>query len=314
MRTPRALLFAIAIASLSPALAAQKRARPRTPLPSALTKLRGGGLPLALNLPALSSHALGIPALAGIGFGVILPLTLYRQAYAFSVGYGFSVAAMGVALLLHFQPPLASLGALQTGCVAVYGLRLGLHLLVREFTVPEKAAALKTMDSSPRMKRVPFAASVSLLYAMMTSPALFALQAVASTHSSPLAVAGVAMQWSGCALEAVSDTHKLLAKRRAARTSSKVWQGPSGGCYAFSRHPNYAGELLFWAGTFLGGAPTFGWRPAPWLAGGLGLAAITSIMLGATNRLEAKQRDKYGGQPEYEAWVAKTAALFVGSF
>ena len=47
--------------------------------------------------------------MASIGFGVILPLTLYRMPYAFTVGYGLSVAAMGAALLLHFQPPPTSL-------------------------------------------------------------------------------------------------------------------------------------------------------------------------------------------------------------
>ena len=298
--------LALFLATIVPSAAfCMKPTEPRSP-PSSLLKLRGGRLELA----ALTSPTLGIPALAGIGAGVLLPLTMYRQAYGFSVGYGLSVAAMSSCLLLHFQPPPASLAALHTGCVAVYGVRLGLHLLIRELTVPEKAAQLKAMDRSPRAKRIPFAASVSLLYAMMASPAMYALQAGGST--SPLAIAGVCMQWSGCLLEGVADTHKLLAKRRAA--DSKNWQGPSGGCFALSRHPNYAGELLFWAGTFLGGAPSFGLHPLPWLAGGLGLAAITSIMLGATKRLETKQRERYGGQPEYEAWVAKTAPLFVGSF
>lgn len=294
---------------LAAAASATDISRPATDIsrPAALTKLRGGALPLALPL---SSRAAGLPALAGVSAGVIVPLTLYRQAYAFTVGYGFSTAAMGAALLLHFRPPPTSLGALHAGCLVLYGVRLGLHLLVRELTVPEKAAQMKAMDGASRLQRVPFAASVSLLYAMMSSPVMFALQGGAA--SSPLAAAGVAMQWSGCILEATADAHKLFAKRRAV-AGSKTWQGPSGGCYAVSRHPNYAGELLFWAGTFLGGVPSFGSRPTPWLAGGVGLAAITAIMLEATQRLEAQQRAKYGGQAAFEAWVARTAPLFVGS-
>lgn len=296
-------------------VALHKRVAPRPPH-RPLERLRGG----AMLERALSSPALGIPAMASIGFGVILPLTLYRMPYAFTVGYGLSVAAMGAALLLHFQPPPTSLAGLHATCLTVYGLRLGLHLLVRELTVPEKAAQLQSMDTSARITRVPFAASISLLYAMMSSPAIFALQRAASSSALPSSAmlattVGVAVQWFGCVLEGVADTQKLLAKRRAAGgASSKAWLGPSGGCYTFSRHPNYAGELLFWAGTFLGGAPSFGARPVPWITGGLGLAAITSIMFGATKRLEAKQRDRYGGQPAYNAWVGKTAPLFVGSF
>lgn len=300
------------MASLTLLLALQASAQTtglaeRRPAPR-MMRLRGGGLPAAA-MTALASPAArsSIPALAGVGGLVIVPLTLYRQAYAFSVGYGLSVAAMGAALLAAFKPASSSLVALHTGCLAVYGVRLGLHLLVREQTVPEKAAQLKAMDRTPRLKRVPFAASVSLLYAMMASPALFALQNPAAVAGSAVAAAGVALQWGGCALEAVADTQKLLAKRGAA--PGAAWRGPSGGAYAFSRHPNYLGEVLFWTGTFVGGAPAFGARPAPWIAGGLGLASILSIMLGATKRLEAKQKEKYGGDKAYEAWVARTAPL-----
>ena len=44
----------------------------------------------------LSPHA--------IAAAVVTPLTIYKQAYAFSVAYGFCVAAMGGALLATFSP------------------------------------------------------------------------------------------------------------------------------------------------------------------------------------------------------------------
>lgn len=72
---------------------------------------------------------------------------------------------------------------------------------------------------------------------------------------------------------------------------------------------SYLGEILFWLGTFLGGAPAFGTQPLPWLTGGLGLASILMIMLGATRRLEAKQEKKYGGQQLYQDWRRTTSSL-----
>ena len=40
--------------------------------------------------------------------------------------------------------------------------------------------------------------------------------------------------------------------------------------------------------------------------GGVGFYAIYGIMAGATKRLDGKQREAYGGQPTFDAWVART--------
>ena len=47
---------------------------------------------------------------------------------------------------------------------------------------------------------------------------------------------------------------------------------------------------------------------AAWLgASAVGLAGIYFVLAGeATAGLEKKQREKYGGSPEYEAWVASS--------
>ena len=60
------------------------------------------------------------------------------------------------------------------------------------------------------------------------------------------------------------------------------------------RHPNYLGEILFWTGSFLMGAPALVRGPL-WVCGAravsglLGLSGIVFIMLSATKRLEARQ-------------------------
>lgn len=75
-----------------------------------------------------------------------------------------------------------------------------------------------------------------------------------------------------------------------------------------SRHPNYLGEILFWAGMFLGGIPAFGKNVVAWLAGSIGLWGIVSIMIGATKRLDEKQADRYESELAYTTWRKKVKA------
>jgi len=134
---------------------------------SLLGALRGGGtmtsmssiIPIATS--ALQTGPWGVPALATIASAVVIPLTLLRQGYSFSVGYGYSVLAMGVALWSTFGTDLlaavrvggsssASLGPfLLLTSILFYGFRMGSFLLFREFTVPSKHEQIKLFDKSP---------------------------------------------------------------------------------------------------------------------------------------------------------------------
>ena len=73
--------------------------------------IRGGGTKMGsvskgveMLTSALQSGHWGIPGLWGVASAVVLPLTMYRQGYSFSVGYGFSVFAMACALYKVFGP------------------------------------------------------------------------------------------------------------------------------------------------------------------------------------------------------------------
>ena len=272
---------------------------------------------VAMSLAGVLSSRWGVPALTGVATTVLVPLTMVRQGYVFSVGYGSAVAAIGATLLAAHRPaPLTAPWWLAAGLVT-YGARLAAHLLVRELTVPAMAARIKAFDKSTRLQRVPFALSVALFYAMMCSPAMYALRATpaAAACAAPGAWRGLAQRaalggaWLGLVVEAAADAHKLVVKRRLAVRGDGTFAGPTTALYARCRHPNYLGEVLFWAGTFAAGAPAFGANAGAWLVGALGLWGIVSIMLAATARLDGNQREKYGGQPAYDAWVAQSGAL-----
>lgn len=117
----------------------------------------------ALTASSLQSGPYGVVALWGIASAVVVPLTLYRQAFSFSVGYGFSVFAMAMALLSAFSPIVwSSSSALLTIAAAFYGFRLGSFLALRNIVNKAKGRELKSFDKTPRLKRIPFAAGVAL--------------------------------------------------------------------------------------------------------------------------------------------------------
>ena len=109
---------------------------------------------------------------------------------------------------------------------------------------------------------------------------------------------------AGLVIESVADQQKFAFKQtpegRERWTDTGLWR--------YSRHPNYFGELLCWWGVFVFAAPGLGaWA----LLALVGPLAITVILLFATGipTLEASARRKWGENPEYQAYRARTWTL-----
>ena len=86
---------------------------------------------------SLQSGPYGVLGLWAIASAVVIPFSLYRQAYSFTVGYGYSVMAMAFVLVKVFgiSPLLAA--------ALFYGFRLGSFLLLRDILVPDKMKQMK---------------------------------------------------------------------------------------------------------------------------------------------------------------------------
>ena len=291
-----------------------------------LLNIRGGSNDIMNFLPmkraeivtlvssCLSSGPWGVVSLWGIASSVVVPLTLYRQAYSFSVGYGFSVCAMALSLLVAFSPldlHHSRSSTLLSCAAAFYGFRLGSFLEIRNLVNKRKAREIRAFEKTPRLKRIPFAVSVSLFYAFMVTPALYALREppAMGTVASYIAYSGVAMAITGAVLEAIADAHKFVVKQKYGAGVTDIFVGPTGGVYRICWHPNYLGEIVFWLGMLLSGVPSFGKSVQAWTCSLLGMYGIVGIMRNATSRLDAKQAEKYKGQEAYELWITKVRHL-----
>lgn len=261
--------------------------------------LRGGGI-----LEDTKDTLRGVAVLTAFASAVVTPLTLYRQAYSFSVGYALSISSMGVAMLwklLETNPVGCNASFALVSALLFYGLRLGVFLLVREAMAPSKKSQILSFETTTMLQRIPFSICVSLLYAFMALPALYVccssnLEATGLRWVST----GAFLAWLGNTIEAITDHQKSKAK--LGKDASPKFEGPTTGWYSLSRHPNYFGEMIFWLGVLLGGAPGLAWNIPAWTLSLLGFVSIYGIMIGASARIEVKQNDRYGGQRLYDEW------------
>lgn len=276
---------------------------------------------LVTTLPqALRQGPFGVVALTALASAVCIPATQYKNLYGISVGYGLSVAVLAGVLRTVFRATTTTMGNTLTAGLVFYGIRLAAYLWVRGVSGWK---SLNTKKREPaRWKRVPFAVSLALFYAFLVTPCLYALRGSATAmvvDSQPqqqwkllVGWTGTALVWVGAVLEAVADTQKFVSKQRHVDDFERsASHGPATGVYAWTRHPNYTGEVAVWLGVYLAGLPSFGTSAVAWLCSTVGLYGIASIMQSAASSLEKRQQEKYGGQEKYEEWKRKVPAPLV---
>ncbi len=251
----------------------------------------------------------------GILFGVSLIICLcgfYKYVYFLSIGYGFSVAGIGVTLLVMGLAGVLGAANAATDvamallCVLllVYGLRLSGFLLLREL---KNAAYRKTLQevagdekAMPILVKISIWLCVALLYVGQTSPVYFALYNGAA--ASACTWAGIVICVLAIWLEAESDRQKSAQKKERPDMVAMA------GLYKIVRCPNYLGEILFWTGILVSGLSALQ-GIGQWVTAILAYICIVFVMFNGAQRLEKRQMARYGENEEYQAYVNKTPIL-----
>lgn len=256
-------------------------------------------------------------ALTTVAIVTLVPLTLVRPAWCYSVGYGSAVAVMSLVMMLSFgiTKPKTTAGSFLLYASLLYGTRLATFLLIRTFSVKSiRDHQTKVTENKSRVIWATIAIFLAVLYSCMLSPVLFMMRVSASHDSTfeALQWLGVSVAWFGFILETIADQQKFQLKRRHRSSySDKRFVGPIGGPYRICRHPNYLGEILFWTGLFLGGMSSFGNHMTPWLCGVGGWCVIVCLMFGSAKHLDDKQLQDYHGQKLYDEWRSKVKASLI---
>ena len=214
----------------------------------------------------------------GIGFVIVTWL-------AFSLGAGYIPRKQLVAVL-----------------VTIWGLRLALHIGIRNWGKPEDFRYAKwRQDNGSRWWWFSFFQVFLLQGVLMwiiSAPLIAAQTSGYPVIITPLDVIGVVLWLIGMFFEALGDLQLMLFKANPANKGKLLTTG----VWRFTRHPNYFGESALWWGYYIIALVSGPWWTvfSPIIMTWLLLRVSGVAMLERTMKLK----------PGYEEYMKNTSAFF----
>jgi len=195
-------------------------------------------------------------------------------------------------------------GWLLAGMAAVWALRLGSFLFLRI----HRAGSDRRFDEVKQdFGQFLMAWTLQALWVFLTL--CCALTAITSVDARPLdawAVVGVMIWGIGFGIEIVADRQKSGFRKDPTNADRFI----STGLWAWSRHPNYCGEIVLWVGVTLVAIPVLsGWQYVT-LVSPLFVYLLLTRGSGIPP-LEKRAEEKWGDDPEYRAYVERTPILWL---
>ena len=188
--------------------------------------------------------------------------------------------------------------------IAIWALRLGPFLFLR---VRRDGEDRRFRQIKPNFPVFLMTWTLQGLWVSLTAaPALAALLATETKQpDGPLAV-GAALWLAGFAIEVTADEQKRRFRAVAENQNRYI----TSGLWAWSRHPNYFGEILLWIGIAVIAAPALqGWQLAT-LASPLFVWLLLTKISGV-RMLEARANRRWRDDPGYRDYVRRTNALLL---
>jgi len=187
--------------------------------------------------------------------------------------------------------------------VVVWATRLGTFLFTRVYKQGKDDRFDEIKVSFPR-----FLLTWTLQGLWVTFTAAAALTAITTTTRRELgwvALIGIIIWAFGFFFELIADVQKSQFKANPENEGGFIHNG----LWAWSRHPNYFGEIVLWIGVAVIALPVLrGWTllalvSPVWVI--LQLTLISGIPM-----LEKKADERWGGQEDYETYKRNTPILF----
>ncbi|MGZ8785882.1 MAG: DUF1295 domain-containing protein [Acidimicrobiia bacterium] len=119
-----------------------------------------------------------------------------------------------------------------------------------------------------------------------------------------VAIVGMGIWVAGFAIEAVADQQKSAFKKNPANEGRFI----TSGLWAWSRHPNYFGEITLWTGIAIMALPVLsGWRWATLISPVFVVVLLTRVS--GIPMLEARAEKRWGDDEEFQTYTRTTPVL-----
>ncbi len=236
--------------------------------------------------------------------GVLCAVGFYKFVYFLSIGYGFAIAGIGIALMVMFGEKMQLVHFAQCALFIIYGARLSGFLLYREL---KNSAYRKTLtEATSTEKPMPIFVKATIWLMVVV---LYVAQASPVFYRQYNGAADTLLPWIGIAVSIIALIIETLAdQQKSAQKAKNPNMVATEGLYEFVRCPNYFGEILFWTGVTIGGLTALsGW--GQWVMAILAYISIVFVMFNGAQRLEKRQSGRYGSMKQYNDYADKTPII-----
>ena len=233
--------------------------------------------------------------------------------YIVTTGYNLCVAVQAIIVLVLYRDvimdPMNRVNAILLVCHAAisitYAIRLASFIIIRSTRASYNESEKPHSYPLPRLSvLVPMIVMCGCIYFFETSPLLAHARSIKMHNpiNIPIRVLGLAIMFTGFLIESIADAQKSAFKKENPKLFCST------GIYRMVRMPNYFGEMLVWSGSLVAGFASKMEVPIM-VSSILGVASSVFIMFSAAARLDKKQLDNYGNNPDYLEYRKKTPVL-----
>ena len=244
--------------------------------------------------------ACGVLAFA-INWLAFVPAALTQTEHYYDLVGGITyISVTAVAVLLANNLDLRAI--LVAAMITIWALRLATFLFLR---ISKSGSDSRFDEIKTQPLRFLMAWTLQGLWVLLTASAALAI-ITGGTHK-PLGIigaAGIAIWLVGLVIEAVADRQKSAFKANPDNQGKFI----NTGLWAWSRHPNYFGEIVLWTGMAIVALPVLqGWQWATLISPVFVAFLLTRVS--GVPMLEDKADERWGGQEDYEAYKRRTPVL-----
>lgn len=255
-----------------------------------------GGLKIE-GWPAMTVLALGCFAIQWLAF---VPARLLETERFYDLTGSLTYIAVTLAAAVTATAP-SNAQLLIVAMILVWAARLGSFLFLRIHAAGGDQRFDHIKMSSARFF---FAWTLQGAWVVMTSCA--AVAAILSPQQPADAIFSIgALMWAaGFVIEVVADQQKLRFRTDAANEGRFI----STGLWARSRHPNYFGEILLWAGIAVMAIPYLSGTQWVVMLSPIFVYALLTRISGIPTMVRRSQ-ELWGDDPAYQAYLKRTPQL-----
>ena len=236
-----------------------------------------------------------------VNWAAFIPAAIKQTEHYYDLTGGITYITVTVVAVL-LSSPLDLRSTLVAAMVLFWSIRLASFLFLR---ISRAGKDSRFDDIKNRPLRFLLAWTLQGLWVLLT--AACALAVITGGNREPLGAIGyigVAIWTVGILIEIVADRQKSAFRADPANEGKYI----DTGLWAWSRHPNYFGEIVLWTGMAIIAIPVLaGWQWVTLISPVFVAFLLTKVS--GVPMLEKAADERWGGQDDYEAYKRNTPVL-----